>query len=357
MKENVLDEAELNQKEKSEEELNRILQELYNVKKRIDLLDLPNDYKPISISKYKSIKLTDKLKDSEGIYEEDVYGIEYENNQTELYALRDEELMLIATIDEKNQLILSDEEKEKYAGVTRAGELDKPTQIDEKDMEEQKEFEVSLEDRKDRANDSKEAQIANAIGVNSNNILMVVEIKDEATMSNVLNKNFETKNLYAVKLRQDSGGLGSNDWIIINQKSNGNFEQTMKQDPSDTMQDISQTVGLKRNNMQAPDLDPGDIDTVSRNGTRYTETNINGRRINDEYAILETQKDYKTTIHIAKENNGKAELLCEDEHSEHEEDKIEFPDRNVEIEKDKEAEEEDRTPGGDAYERRFEHRH
>lgn len=354
MKNSELGASQLNEKEKNEEELNRALQELYNVKEKINTLDLPKGNTPISLSKYKNVKLTDKLKDSEGIYEENVYAIDYEENETELYALRNEELYLLATIDEKKQLILSEEEKEKYAAVTRDGELDKPFEIDEQEMEKQKELEMPLEENKDKTEGSRETQIANAIGINPDNVLMIVEVKDEVTMSNVLNRNLETKNLYAVKLRQDSGGLGSNDWVIVNQTANGKFEQAMRQDPSDTMQDIGQTVGLKNNNLQSPDLDPGDIDTVSRNGTRYTETTINGTRFNDEYGILETQKDYKTTVHIARETDGKAELLCEDEHSEHEEEKIELPDRDVEIEKE---EEEERTPGGDAYERRFEHRH
>ena len=138
MKNSELGASQLNEKEKNEEELNRALQELYNVKEKINTLDLPKGNTPISLSKYKNVKLTDKLKDSEGIYEENVYAIDYEENETELYALRNEELYLLATIDEKKQLILSEEEKEKYAAVTRDGELDKPFEIDEQEMEKQK---------------------------------------------------------------------------------------------------------------------------------------------------------------------------------------------------------------------------
>lgn len=367
MEENGLGATELNEKQKAQAELNSALQEMYEVKKDLNSLEFPKGYTPVSLSKYKSINLTGKLKDSAGIVEEDVYALELENDKNEkqiqLYILKNKELELIATINEKEQLLLSEKEKQKYLSLTRDGELDKPFAINKDEMNSEKSLVIALKDEKNIENkdkkkainkDSREARIANSIGVDQSNVLMVVEIKDEVTLSRVLNKNIETKNLYAVKLRQDSGGVGSNDWVIVNQKSNGKFEQAMRQDPSDTMQDISQTVGLKRNNLQAPDLDPGDIDTVSRNGTRYTQTSINGTRLNDEYGILETQKDYHTTVHIAKEgNDGKAKLLCDEEHSKHEEERIEFPDRDVEIEDDKE----DRTPGGDAYERRFEHRH
>ena len=385
MQDNALGAIQLNEKTKNEQELNMAMQELYEVKKKIEELELPKGYTPVSLTKYKTFNLTGKLKDSDGITEKDVYALELEKEDerlTQLYSCRNKELYLLATVNSKNELILSDEEKEKYAALTRSGELDHTFSFDKNEIEEEKEFDISLDDEKDQEEEKKDnekgeegrkTKIAKAIGVNPENVLMVVEIKDEVTLSRVLNKNLDTKNLYAVKLRQDSGGVGSNDWIIVNQKSNGNFENAMVQDPSDTMQDISQTVGLKRNNLQAPDLDPGDINSIQKNGTRYVETNINGRRIDDEYAIIETQKDYKATVHAVRGENDKAELVCTDEHSEHDIEKVELPDRELQLEEEKEEEEiiektseeeqeiedteEDRTPGGDAYDRRFEHRH
>ena len=380
MRDGSLGAEQLNQDKLNQVELDKALQELYIVKKEIDTLCAAKEQKAVAISKYKNYRLTGKLKNSNGIVEENVYEVEYDSKEKEIYRLEDEKLVLLATIDAKNQLKLSEEEKARYKGknVINEDELDKTYNIDEiekeksdkeKETENEKEFEVSLNDEKDKKKSKKDieekkedknTQIANSIGVKPENILMVVEIKDEVTMSRVLNQNVERMNLYAIKIRQDSGGLGSNDWVIVNQKANGKFEQAMRHDVSDTMQDISQTVGLKSNKLQAPDLDPGDVSTVGNpRGTRYVETRLNGTKLNDERAIIEEQKDYKATVHITKVGeDGKEELICDDEH-EHDEQKIELPDRNIEEEENEEND--DWTPGSKAYDERYggvkEHRH
>lgn len=365
MEANTKNEIDLNKQRKAEEDLEASLQELYLVTQKIMELELPNGYTTVSISKYGEVKIGDNLKTVDGkridgIIESDVYSFEIENKQgekiTQLYKLKDDELSLVAQINANRELLLSMEERKKFQGIIQEDELIRTHGPEEQTIEGQHDLKVDLRERTDSKEDSdREMEITKALGVSPDNILMIVEVKDEYTMSNVLNRNLETKNLYAVKLKQDSGGVGSNDWIIVNQKANGKFEQAMKQDPSDTMQDIGQTVGVKNNNLQAPDFAPGDLNAVSRNGTRHIGANINGTRFNDEYGVLETQKDYKTTVHIVREQDGKGELLCEDEHSEHDEEKIEFLDRDIEINED--DQDEQRTPGGDAYERRFNHSH
>ena len=378
MRDSSLGAEQLNQDKLNQEELDKALQELYIVREKLDKLDSPKNQKPIALSKYKNVKLSGELKDSKGINEDNIYEIEYDNKQKELYELRNEELILLATIDEKNYLKLSDYEKARYEEMTRERELDNPFEIDEEEMEKEKEFETSLDDEKDKEESKEEdkegknidsetedyardAQIAKAIGVkDADSVLMVVEIKDELTMSRVLNKNVERTNLYAVKLKQDSDVMdfGSNDWVYVSENSKGEFNQTIDNEQSKVMRGLTDKLGLKNNNVQTADIDSGDIDSLGSSElidikTINAKVRINGTYLDDTDGVAQINHNAQIDMHTLKDG----ELICDDEH-EHEEEKIELPDRDVEVKDNKS----DRpkggiTPGDIAYENTYERQH
>ena len=364
-----LDEKGLNAVEKAKKEFQDIMYEINKVRLKIEELEPEKGFDLTSISKYH------KLKVSENIEEKDVFVIEFKNKEKEkkieLYKLKDDELVLIGKLNENKELMLDEKYKkqwERYGHFVK--EINRPYRVNFDETE--KEAEIAAEDidiyrqidskwngknKKRKEEDNKrqieetgqEEEIANALRVPQEQILNVVEIKDERTMSNVLNKNVETKNLYAVKLRQDDGGVGSNDWVMVNKKADGSYEKAMKEDPSDTIQDLAQTLNIK-NNVQETDIKEGDVSAVSKphSGTRQAE--VNRYRFSDGTTyVMETSRDYKTDVHVYEEKNGTLEPLCNDEHGKHKEETIELPDRNVDV---KEEEEEEKTPWGDAESRR-----
>lgn len=385
MKDNSLGAEQLNEKARNEKELDKEKQELYEVKKKIEELDeLPKGYKEVSLSKYNDLNIKGKFKNIKGITEKNVYALEIENEKqsendrlTQLYIYREKELFLLATINEKEELILSDNGKEyvynQYKDYLSKEELEQTFTIDSEKMEKEKQFCISLSDEKEnnknkeeervkkeenkteeknKQDDSKTSKIANAIGVKPENVLTIVEVKDETTMSRLLNKNVETKNLYAVKIRQDSGGVGSNDWIIVNEKSNGNFEQAMKEDNSDTMQDLAQKLGIKEY-MNATDFKEGDISGTSqiRKDVRYYKINQYRFSDNTKYVMLQTFRESdKSDIHIYEEIDGELIPICEEDH-EHKEEEVPLLDNKKAdiIERPKGG----RTRGDDAWTNRF----
>lgn len=359
-----LDMNSLNEVEKQKMELEQLKQELHDVRSKIKDTEIPDGFRVSSIAKYKKFKLSDRIE------EKNVYGVKLENEKKKerilLYKLKDDELLLIATINEKKELLLSESHKKLYKKFFSQEYLDKKFILDENSIEKDKIFELDNKDleikketkrkkkSKEKETDIKdesrteEEQIASTLGVKKEQILNVVEIHDEKTMSNVLNKNMETKNLYAVKLKQDSGGIGSNDWIMINKKKDGRYERAMKEDPSDTIQDLAQTLNIK-NDVQNTDIKAGDISSISKPNNSPRQTEVNRYRFSDGVTIvLETDRTYNTVVHAYKEaEDGKLTPLCADEHEEHEEN-VELPDRNLHVEE----EEEEKTPWGDAQAKR-----
>ncbi len=296
MDENAIGEVDLNAKQKAQNDLEQALQELYDVRQKLQTLEMPAGFEPISISKYKGeIQLTDKLQDSDGIVAQDLIAIELEDEekerQTLLVQLRDDEIHLIATINEKNELIVSEELKEKFKDFVRDGELDTPYLVSREEIEKKKMLEVPLEEREEaeksdeeraqeegsREPSGRKAKIAQALGVREGTVLMVVEVKDELTMSRVLNKNVEHDNLFLVKLKQNTGAV-SNDWMVINQKSNGEFERAVLTDHSDTIGDINITAGNSIYTGEAVDIDPGDIRVKNYRGTNTGRIDIDVRQ-------------------------------------------------------------------------------
>ena len=59
------------------------------------------------------------------------------------------------------------------------------------------------------------ANIAKALGVSEDQILNVIQIKDRETKTAISDQDKENSEIYTVKLKQDSAGRGSHDWIAI----------------------------------------------------------------------------------------------------------------------------------------------
>ncbi|MBR6033906.1 MAG: hypothetical protein IKP28_04130 [Clostridia bacterium] len=364
MEENAIGEADLNAKQKAQQTLEEATQELYDVRKKLQSLEMAPGFQPISISRYKGeVQLTDKLQDSDGIVAQDLIAIELENEekerQTLLVQLKDDEIHLVATINEQNELILSEELKEKFGNYVREGELDEPYIVDREQLEKKKILEIPAEEREEEEREeekSKEerepsddgnapsgqkAKIAKALGVRESTILMVVEVKDEFTMSRVLNKNVEHDNLYLVKLKQDTGGIGSNDWVVVNLNDRGEYQRAVMTDHSDTIQDLNVALGNTIYTGEAADIDAGDIRVENYKGTNTGAIDIDVRR---EGNTVGKEHDEEMAVNKA----GVAEP---------EEEEIEEEETLDEEEQEEELEEDDWTPGGEAYNRRFNRGH
>lgn len=364
MDENAMGSVDLNTVEQDKIALEQAKRELYEVKIKLNTLDLPSGFKTISIGKY------GKLKVSERIEERDVIELELENEEQErqiqLYKeLEGKRLLLIGTINEKEQIVLSEEYKqfseERYKGYIDRKELDEPYTVEREEMGKQKATEISPEEEPEleqqnykTSKTSEEIEIARMLGIPQSQILNVVEIKDEDAMSNALNKNLENKRLFAVKLRTSAGKLTSNEWVMVQEDSKGDYERAMREDPSDTLQAIGHELGIK-STRQNDTIKDGEI---SAEATPYDDSikhiEIRRHRYTDGNTyVMEVDAVNEAVLHVYKEENGKLVPLCKEEHGHHEHEEIELPDRKLEVEEEKEEDEsEERTPWGDAESRR-----
>ena len=62
---------------------------------------------------------------------------------------------------------------------------------------------------------TKTANIAKALGVTEDQILNIIQIKDRNTKTAISDKDKKDSEIYTVKLKQDSDGRGSNDWVAV----------------------------------------------------------------------------------------------------------------------------------------------
>lgn len=350
MEENAKGATELNREKASEIELEEAKQELYEVKKQLDGMELPKGFEPVSISKHRELQISNR------ITEKDVIAVELENEeqerQTLLYKrLEDRKLSLIATIDEKDRILLSDEHKEKYKNYISREELERPYALNEAEMERQKEANIPIDDEKEqmakqdqiKSKTGKEFAIAMALRVSEDQIVSVIEVKDESTMSNVVNRDVQAKDLFIVRLRQGNG----NDYVMMNRRPDGSFEVASKTEMSKTFQEINQGLGIK-NNRQEAEIKEGELGAVAQPYGDERQVEVNRYRFRDETSyILEVQTDYQADMHLYREEEGKLIPLCTEEHGRHETKEIELPNRVREVEED-----EGRTPWGDAEGRR-----
>lgn len=366
MEENAQGASDLNRVQQEKNELDEAKRELYEIKSRLESLNLPDGFKVVSIGKYSKLKVSNRIE------EKDVIELELENEEQErqvlLYKELDEkQLLLIATINEKEQIILEEEYKqlagERYRGFISKEELDTPYDINKDEMQKESEINPDEPEQEIEENEtgksSDELEIAAKLGIPPSQILNVVEVKDEEAMSNTLNKNLENKTLYAVRLKTPAGKLTSNEWVMMQKDSSGNFERGMREDPSDTLNTIGHELGI-RSTRQNDTIEDGEITAEAapdNNSKRHIE--IRRHRFTDGNTyVLEVDKTYESVLHVYKEENGKLEPICIDEHGEHEAEKIVLADRveALEVQEEK-KEEEDKTPGGDAYERMYNRGH
>lgn len=343
--------VELNENEQQRKTLENAQRELYKIESKLQSLDLPKGFRIVSISKYKEMKV------SKQIAEKDVYEVELQNEKSErkiqLYRQLDEErLMLIGTINETDKIVLDSDYKDicmqRYKGYISDNDLEMPYQIDSEKLEEKKEAQIEAGKEKDQSNDKtiQEMQIAMKLGVPSSQILNVVEIKDTNTMSNVLDKNLKPKKIYAVKLKSSAGKITSNEWVMMEEKEDGTYERAMREDKSDTLQNIGHELGI-RNSVTNDTIENGQINAMSNPNAEKGYVELRRHRFSDGNTyLLEIDKVREAELHVYKEENGKIEPLCTNKHQTHKQEKVELPDRELEVEED------ERTPWGDAEARR-----
>ena len=351
MEENAKGEEQLNSSIKRKEELEEAKQRLYDLQKDIDGLDIPEGFYITNITEYSEVKLSD------AITEKDVIAIEVETEerekQTQLYKrLEENKFMLIATINEEEKIFLSEEYKEKYRGIIPETQLNEPYQLDRQTLEQHKSKKSTL-NNKDKALEhdtnsktGKEHTIAMALGVSEDQILNIIEVKDESTMSNVVNRDIDNQNIFLVRLRQNDAGMGSNDYVMMNLRKDGTFEVASKTELSNTFEEISKGLGIK-DSTQYEEIQGRELQAVANpyGNTRHVEVNQYSFKDGNRY-ILAIDTNYEAQMHVYKEENGKYIPVCEKEHGRHEEKEIELPDGTKEIE------DEERTPWGDAEARR-----
>lgn len=341
----------LNESEQQKKALEDAKRELYEIKSKLQTLELPKGFTISSISKYEEIQT------SEQIAEKDVYEVELQNEENErqiqLYKQLDERrLILVGTVNEKNEIILDDEYKnickQRYKGYINDADLENPYQINLEELEDKKEAEIEPDKEEEKSKTTQEKQIAAKLGVSPSQILNIVEIKDTNTMSNVVNKNLVAKNIYAVKLKSAAGKLTSNEWVMMEDKGNGTYERAMREDQSDTLQNIANELGI-RNSVTNDTIENGQINAMSKPNDEKAYVELRRHRFSDGNTyLLEIDKVREAELHVYKEENGKIEPLCTDEHQTHEQEKIELPNRELEVEED----DDERTPWGDAEARR-----
>lgn len=309
MAENSRGAAELNRTQQKDAKLEEVLQELYNVETQLDTLELPKGFKPISIAKYKELTIADNIK------EKDVFAVELENEeqerQTQLYKkLSDEKLHLIATINAENEVQLSKEHQERYASFMSREELQTPYPISKKEMEKEAVAQIEPNEKRKDGKTSQERAIAVALGIPADRILNVIEVKDENAMANATNRNVDRKDIFLVKLKQSTAENASNDYVMVEQKADGSFEVASKTDMSQMFQEITDGLGIKDTRQKA-EIKEGDIEADANpyDKTRHVEVNQYHFKDDTRY-ILSVKHDYKTQMHVYKEENGKLVPLC-----------------------------------------------
>ena len=294
--------------------------------------------------------------------------------------LKKDEIVLIGELDENQKVILDEKYKrelekklkefkdkveiERKVDINQAdytlSEEDianyrkiKEKQGENKQSEKKKEKEKKeVKEETEHKDQDLEEKIAIALGISKDQILNVVDIVDEKTMSNVINKDMERMNLKAVKLRQSDNDGQGNDWVFVNIKGNNEVEVADNETiaHSKPMQNIASGLNIK-NNMQNTSIGAGDLNANPQPRSNEIVTEINRYRFNDVTVLMETKRyNNETEIHCYKENDdGSLEPLCEGEHGKHEAKEIKLPDRNVKVEEDEEEKGRSRAEEADPF--------
>ena len=274
----VLEANELNAQKRQDEKKDDQLQELHNIRTKMQQLEIPKEFTPVAVSRMENVRLSEKLPDSDGVVQDHVYALELQSDDNEnarltrLYVLREKELFLIGEINrdlsrpDDYLITMPVEAQDLFRQYVHEGQLDEQYVTS---VVGTGKVSIAFDDKKKLLEEKEKlkggvsaASIARLLGTSENRIITIVEIQDELTMSRIANKNeLDRTNLYAVKLGQDSGGVGSNDWVLICAHSNGMIELAMKEDISDTYQDIFDNLGIGKGiaPIQNADLKAGDV--------------------------------------------------------------------------------------------------
>ena len=221
MEENNLSENSLNEKLKEEKQMEDAKTEASNIKQKI-LNSLQREgYVVLSFSgPIEEISLGGQ------IGAENVFAVKVEDKKSKIETfIFDKEGQQIATINEQNRIILQQDFLEKFKKFT--GEPGKQSPIQQGyygfqenylSEEEMDDLWVQVEEKEmpeENTEKTRNEKIAHALGVSVDDILTVVEVKEQDTKTVITDKDNKYSEIYAVELRRDSAGRGDHDWVAV----------------------------------------------------------------------------------------------------------------------------------------------
>lgn len=238
--------TDLNNKMEIEQKIEQAKTEVLDLQQKIDSsLQLQKDSTILSISdRIDTIPLGGMLE------AHDVYAIKIQNKANKIETIIiDSKLQHIATIQENNNIVLSNLTKKRFENLI--GKQGKQTLNQKENYDLEGEYLIAEDEngnlvaktkeelikmqqegnrlfnvRKAKTDEkaknkeeaeklTKTANIAKALGVTEDQILNIIQIKDRNTKTAISDKDKKDSEIYTVKLKQDSDGRGSNDWVAV----------------------------------------------------------------------------------------------------------------------------------------------
>lgn len=154
------------------------------------------------------------------------------------------------------------------------------------------------------------ANIAKTLGVSEDKIMNVIEIKEQDTKTALADKDKRNSQIFTVKLKQDSEGRGSHDWVAVEVLPDGTYQEVAGQEKvSEPMAGIAQELSIK-DTMQDVELNYGEIKSdVKTTGERNIE--VRKYQFQDEIIVLAIDREHEPEIHAFKKiNDGVLEPMC-----------------------------------------------
>lgn len=224
-----LDANKLNEIKAEEKENEEAKAEASNIKQKI-LNSLPNNYDVLSFSgPIEEISLGGRVKQSNAF----AVKVEKENKEIEILIFN-KSAQQVASINEQNQIMLSEEAKEKLKEMI--GKPGQQTKEQKKYYDFQKKYSLSQEEiddlwvqveEKEMPEDNKEkarnAKLAEALGVSEGDMLSIVEIKEQDTKTVLADKDKKYSQIFIIELKRDSAGRGDHDWVAVEAKADRFF--------------------------------------------------------------------------------------------------------------------------------------
>lgn len=230
MEENNLSENSLNEKLKEEKENEEAKAEASNIKQKI-LNSLPNSYDVLSVSgPIDEVSLGGRVKQSNAF----AVKVEKENKEIEILIFN-KSAQQVASINEQNQIILSEEAREKLKELIGEPGQQTKEQKEIYDLEKNKypksqneidDLWVQVEEKEmpeDNKEKARNAKLAEALGVSEDDMLSIVEIKEQDTKTVLADKDKKYSQIFIIELKRDSAGRGDHDWVAVEAKADRFF--------------------------------------------------------------------------------------------------------------------------------------